>query len=148
MPDASELQASLAGVLRYFRHPGIWIEVAVLALSLLVVELLRRTVAARPADRDRAVGFGRGGMRRIAGPLLALLLVLIASSVLARWGVNTGLLRLAIALLGSFVVVRAAVFALHILGWLDPLVDGHDQVGFEFGGGRASLWMVLRESVN
>ncbi|GAB4167717.1 MAG: hypothetical protein OHK0026_02020 [Rhodocyclaceae bacterium] len=175
MAELSELQTWLAEILRYFRHPGIWLEIAVLALALLFAALVRRIVLRPAAGRERPVSFGRGGIERIAFPLLALALVAAGRAMLARWGVSTGLLKLAVPLLGSAAIVGATVFALrhafapsgrllrferaaaiavwvvvalHILGWLDPLAEGLDSVGFDLAGSRISPWMILRAAVS
>lgn len=114
--------------------------------------------------------FGEEWLKRVAFPLLALVLVVSARWVLARFH-NVSLLDLAVPLLMSMVVIRLAVFivrqvfgrrswigsferafaalawlvvALHVVGWLPEVIDALESVSFAIGPESLSLWMLLQ----
>lgn len=172
--ELAGIHALIRTLVAYLRDPGFWLESAALSVALLLSWLIVR-IAVRPASGETRIwGLGRGGLARIAFPLLASGGALLGRALLKHWGVSTEMLRLAVPLLGSLALVRAATFALrhafapsgrlvrfersvavavwivvalHILGWLDPLSDGLDQIGFAVGATRISLWMILRGAV-
>jgi len=78
-------------------------EVAVLAACLLLAWGLVRT--GRRHTRAAGVWFGSRAIDGVAFPLLALVLVLVARAVLARW-IPIGLLRLAVPILASLAIIR------------------------------------------
>ena len=139
---------------------------ACLLLALFGERLLR---SHRPAD-SRAWELGQGGLQRIAFPLLALLLVLLARAAVQGW-ISVGLFAVAIPLLASLAAIRVvfyvlrvslvgatwlasfervfamlvwAIVALHIIGLLPDLVALIESVGFNFGKHRLSLWDLLQ----
>ncbi|MCC7312381.1 MAG: mechanosensitive ion channel [Sulfuritalea sp.] len=137
-----------------------------LLLALFGERLLR---SHRPAD-GRAWELGHGGLQRVAFPLLALLLVLLARAVAQGW-ISVGLFAVAIPLLASLAVIRVvfyvlrvslvgatwlasfekvfallvwAIVALHIIGLLPDLIAVIESVGLNVGKQRLSLWDLLQ----
>ena len=124
----------------------------------------------RQPGAGRAWELGRGGLKRIAFPVLALLLVLLARVVAQEW-ISVGLFALAIPLLASLAVIRVvfyvlrvslvgatwlapfervfallvwAIVALHILGLLPDLIAVVESVSFTAGKQKLSLWHLLQ----
>ena len=139
---------------------------ACLLLALLGERMLRRE---QPGE-GRAWELGHGGLKRIAFPLLALLLVLLMRVVAQTW-ISVGLFAVAIPLLASLAVIRGVfyvlrvslvgaawlasfekifallvwfIFALHIIGLLPDLIAMIESVGFNVGKHRLSLWDLLQ----
>lgn len=172
--ELTEIHVLIRMLLAYLRDPGFWLESAALSVALLLAWLIVR-ITVRPASGETRIwGIGRGGLARIAFPLLASGGALLGRLLLKHWGVSTELLRLAVPLLGSLALVRAVTFALHrafapsgrlvrversvaaavwiavalhIVGWLDLLSEALDQIGFAIGETRISLWMILHGAV-
>ncbi len=121
-----------------------------------------------PASAARR--FGAHGMRHLLFPLSALILVIVARSVLTRFQ-KVYLLDLAVPLLLSLAAIRFITFAvrqaigrpawsaglekfsaaviwsvvaLHLLGWLPEVIADLDAVSFTLGAQKLSLWMVLQ----
>ncbi|QKS28848.1 mechanosensitive ion channel family protein [Accumulibacter sp.] len=171
-----EMFALLLELWRDLQDPGFLWQVSALLLSLLIAwgatRLWQRretAVAAAPYGALRA--FGSGSLKRVSFPLLALLLVLIARRAFRHWHLGpVSLLDLAVPLLLSMALVRAAVyvlrhafppsgwvatserliatvvwlgFALHLTGLADPLIELLQQVSFPAGRQRLDLWTLL-----
>lgn len=143
-------------------------EFVALALVLGIAWFISRS--AKSSDSLQSLGqFGAGGVKRMLFPLFALIFVLLSIAVLKNW-FEVDLLRLAVPLLGSLAVVRAAfyllrqvfapgsvlasfertiagvvwvVLAMHLFGILPQAVQLLDDIGFRFGRHNFSLWMVL-----
>jgi small-conductance mechanosensitive channel len=122
-------------------------------------------------EESRARLFGQRGLKRIGLPLAMLLLVLAARPLLAQWH-HVNLLKLAIPLLTSLVLIRAVMFvvrqsfhssapwlasfertfallawsivALHILGLLQDLIAALEEVSFTLGKEKLNLWLILQ----
>jgi small-conductance mechanosensitive channel len=158
------------------RPDALW-QVAVLALCLGLAWLADRAFE----QRRRKVGAGgtaslagealhRRGLARVAFPLAALLLVLIARPLLAQWH-HVNLLSLAVPLLLSLAVIRGVFFmlrlgvgdagwlanfergfaalawsvvALYITGLLPVLIDLLEGVQFAVGKQKLNLWLVIQ----
>ncbi len=139
---------------------------ACLLLALLGENLLRR----RQPGAGRVWELGRGGLKRVAFPVLALLLVLLARTVAEEW-ISVGLLSLALPLLGSLAVIRVVFYvlrvslvgatwlvpfervfallvwlivALYILGLLPEIIAVAESVSFTAGKQKLSLWHLLQ----
>jgi small-conductance mechanosensitive channel len=124
----------------------------------------------RKVGTGRAWEFGHGGLKRIAFPLLALLLVLVARPLAQQW-MHVGLFSLALPLLGSMAVIRVvfyvlrlslvgatwllqfervfaglvwAVVALHITGLLPDVIAVLESVSFSTGKQKLTLWHLLQ----
>ncbi|HRD88397.1 MAG TPA: mechanosensitive ion channel, partial [Accumulibacter sp.] len=171
-----EMFALLIELWRDLRNPGFLWQVFALALSLLIAWGTTRTwqrravtAAAEPYGALRA--FGQGSLKRVSFPLLALLLVAMARGAFRYWHLGpVSLLDLAVPLLLSMAVVRAAVyllrhafspsgwlatserwivtvvwlgFALHLTGLAVPLIDLLQQVSFTVGRQTLDLWTLL-----
>jgi small-conductance mechanosensitive channel len=101
--------------------------------------------------------------------LTALVIIAAAGGVLHATRTKSHLIDLAITLAGLMLLIRLgvyivrvslgnrtkgwgdtitlmvwSVFALHVLGWFDPLVQALDSVGINAGKGKITLWSVLK----
>lgn len=139
---------------------------ACLLLALLGDSLLRR----RQPGAGRAWELGRGGLKRVAFPVLALLLVLLARTLAQEW-ISVGLVSLALPLLGSLAVIRVvfyvlrlslvgatwlapfervfallvwSIVALYILGLLPEIIAVVESVSFTAGKQKLNLWHLLQ----
>ncbi len=160
---------------RDFQQPDFLWQVAALSLSLLVGWWVSRHLHLKhehehsPQTRSALKSFGAAGLRRVAFPLLALLLVVIARKVLKHWG-GVSLLDLAVPLLLSMALVRVTLYvlrrafspsgwlaaserliamsiwiclAIYIVGLSDPLIEMLEQVSFSIGKQKLDLWILL-----
>ncbi len=144
---------------------------ACFALAWLFDRWLSVRYDAAKAAAGGELNFGRRGLKRIALPLAMLLLVLAARPLLAQWH-HVNLLKLAIPLLTSLVLIRAVMFvvrqsfrgsapwlasfertlallvwgvvALHILGLLPDFIALLESVSFQLGKERLNLWLILQ----
>lgn len=144
---------------------------ACFALAWLFDRWLSGRYVAAKAAAGGELDFGRRGLKRIALPLVMLLLVLAARPLLAQWH-HVNLLRLAIPLLSSLVLIRAVMFvvrqsfrssapwlasfertlallvwgvvALHILGLLQDFIALLEEVSFTLGKEQLNLWLILQ----
>jgi len=166
-----EIRNLILAAWRDAQRSDFWLESLVLAVALLIAWLVQRLARKPSGTEDKLHEFGRVGLRRVAFPLTALVLVLIARPVLRIWHQNVDLLNIAVPLLGSLALVRATVFALrhafapsgwlatfekalatvvwgvvalHIVGWLDPIIEHLEQISFPVGKVRLDLWLVLQ----
>lgn len=140
-----------------------------LGLAWLFDALVRRRQAAREPTTSKAAQLGQRGLKRIAFPLSALVLVLVARALLSHWH-HVNLLSLAVPLLASLVVIRSVFFvvrlsfkgpwlqlferifgalawgivALHITGLLPDLINLLESVGFTVGKQHLNVWMILQ----
>lgn len=140
-------------------------------LAWLFDRWLQGRIAAADDAESRARLFGQRGLQRVGLPLAMLLLVLVARPLLAHWH-HVNLLKLAIPLLSSLVLIRAVMFvvrqsfhssapwlasfertfallawsvvALHILGLLPDLIAALEDVRFTHGKEQLNLWMILQ----
>lgn len=130
----------------------------------------RRLLQLDPEPLNSARRFGQHGAKRVLFPLTALLLVVVARAVLARFQ-PVHLLDLAVPLLTSLAVIRFVVFALrqavgrtswlgalerfvsalawsvvalYILGWLPEVIEGLDSMSVTLGGQKLSAWTLMK----
>jgi small-conductance mechanosensitive channel len=154
----------------YLNEPDLAWQLLVIAACLLLALLGERLLLRREPVEGRAWELGRRGLKRIAFPLLALLLVLLMRAVAQTW-ISVGLFAVAIPLLASLAVIRTVfyvlrislvgaawlasfekvfallvwgVVALHILGLLPDVIAVIESVGFNFGKHRLNLWDLLQ----
>ncbi len=149
-------------------QPDFWWQIVALIACLSLAKLVSMRLK---RQTSHAVGeLGHGGLRRLAFPLSALLLVVLSRAVLK--GVHpVNLLSIAIPLLGSMALIRGVfyvlrvtftsagwlasferlfaalawlVVALHIVGWLPDVIEVLEGVGFTVGKQRLSLWLLLQ----
>jgi small-conductance mechanosensitive channel len=158
-----------------FQDPGFFWQVMALAICLLVAlglarYVLRQKHARSSADHGLLRAFGTGSLKRIAFPLLSLLLVLIVRKVFRHWELGPiSLLDLAVPLLLSMALVRAAIYvvhhafapssflatserliatsiwiglALYLTGLAAPLIGILEQVSFHVGKQKLDLWTL------
>ena len=148
-------------------------QLGALLFCLLLASVLSRLLMARtdtPGQADsQAVSFGRAGIRRVAFPATALLLVLLARLILAPW-IPVNLLSIAVPLMISMAIVRMVVYimhkafpnstwltasekmvaalvwgalALYLSGLSVPLIALLESISFHIGKQTVDLWMVL-----
>ena len=157
------------------QQPDVLWQVGVLLGCFVLAWMFDRWLAQRFSQADpeesRARMLGQRGFKRIGLPLAMLLLVLVARPLLAQWH-HVNLLKLAIPLLSSLVLIRAVMFvvrqsfhssapwlasferifallawsggALHILGLLPGLIAVMEEVSFTLGKEQLNLWLVLQ----
>lgn len=158
-----EVQADL-------HEPDLIWQLAILAGCLLLALLGESLLRRQQAGQGRVAELGRGGLKRITFPVLALLLVLLARWVAEDW-IRVGLFSLAVPLLASLAVIRAVfyilrvslvgatwlvpfervfallvwgVVALHIVGLLPEVIAVIESVTFSAGKQKLNLWHVLQ----
>lgn len=168
----------LQNLWRDTQQPDFLWQAAALCLSLalgwwLTRLLLERNRINESADRSALADFGASGLKRLAFPLISLLLVLLSRAVLQHWG-HISLLDLAVPLLLSLALVRGTLFvlrrafspsgwlatserfialsiwlclAIYITGLSDPLIDGLEQVVFHVGKQKLDLWVLLKGAI-
>jgi len=140
--------------------------VCCLALGWLAGHLVRNR---QVVDGTAAWRIGQRGLKRLAFPVTALMLVLLARPVLAQWH-HINLLSLAVPLLVSLAIIRVVFFALrhgfsgpwlasfergfaflvwgavalHITGLLPDLIELLETIRFTVGKQPLNLWLVLQ----
>lgn len=144
-------------------------QVAALVMSLGLAWLITRLVRKQFPQQEGGWKLGMGGMDRIIFPLTALLLVLVAKTLLNHWH-SISMLNLAVPLLLSLALVRLAVYmlrhifppggwlhtserfiavliwsgvALHITGFLPEIIQVLEDFSFRIGKQKISLLMIL-----
>ena len=166
----NELASIWHRVLADLREPDLVWQLLALAACLLLAKLGERVLVGRRVGAGRAWELGHGGLKRIAFPLLALLLVLVARPLAQQW-MHVGLFSLALPLLGSLAIIRVvfyvlrlslvgatwllqferifaslvwAVVALHITGLLPDLIAMLESISFSTGKQKLTLWHLLQ----
>lgn len=172
--NSDDVQHLLSGVWSDLQQRDVLWQIAVLAACIGIGWLVSRLIQQhdRADVSSIALNLGIGGLRAVIWPLVALLLVVAARPLLAEVN-HVNLLRLAVPLLGSMVLIRALVylarrvfshsavlaafertialviwagFALHISGVLPEIIDLFERIGFTLGRQRVSVWTVLNAS--
>ena len=165
-----ELASLWRSVLADLREPDLVWQLLALAACLLLAKLGERLLRGRQVGAGRAWELGHGGLKRIAFPLFALILVLLARPLAQQW-IHVGLFSLALPLLSSLAVIRVvfyvlrlsfvdatwlaqfervfallvwAIVALHITGLLPDVIGVLESVSFNAGKQKLSLWHVLQ----
>ncbi len=160
-----ELASLWREVLVDLREPDLVWQLLALAACLLLAKLGERLLPSREAGAGLAWKLGHGGLKRIAFPLLALVLVLLARPLAQQW-IHVTLFSLALALLSSLAVIRVVFYvlrlsfaeatwlvqfervfaglvwvivALHITGLLPELIDVLESVKFSAGTQKLTL---------
>lgn len=160
------------GVWAEIQEPDVLWQVGALLVALVVAALVSRLIhrQTRADDQTGAARLGRGGLRRIAFPLIALGLVLVARAAVGAFA-HVKLLDLAVPLLGSLAAVRMVVYILRYAlapsGWLaaseriiattiwsamaiylvglgPTLVGALQQVELPIGKESVDLWTILK----
>lgn len=178
--QASDKQLNFAqlflDIWRDVQDPGFLWQVFALAICVLVAWALsrywlRQKHARSSAEHGILRAFGTGSLKRIAFPLLALLLVLLAREIFSHWRLGpVSLLDVAVPLLLSMALVRAAIYVVHhafapssflatserfiatsiwiglvlyLTGLSQPLIEMFQQVSFNVGRQKLDLWTLL-----
>ncbi|WP_319240815.1 mechanosensitive ion channel domain-containing protein [uncultured Propionivibrio sp.] len=147
-----------------------------LVLSWWISRHLREPICMRPhPERSVLRAFGAGGLKRLAFPLVAVLLLLATRRVLRGLGwEHLSLFDLVVPLLVAWLLARVIVYVLRCVfsdggflsaferfittavwvgmvldmtGLSDPLVESLEQVTFVVGKQRLDLWIVLHGAV-
>ncbi|MGO4378366.1 mechanosensitive ion channel family protein [Pseudoduganella sp. RAF19] len=96
------------------RDPGLLWQVAAIALSIFFgwtfAGLLRKQFTRRE-DQTNLARFGVESFSRVVGPLAIVCLLVVSKAVLARWH-HVNLIKLALPIFGSLVVIRFAFYLL------------------------------------
>jgi len=167
---ANDISILLLDFWQDLRQPDMLWQIGALLLCLALALFANHLVGGRVAATGRAWRIGQGGLKRMTFPVVALLLVLAAETLLRRW-FHTHLLALAVPLLASLAVIRAVfyvlrytfgtsawlasferifallvwgVVVLHITGLLPDLIDMMESVNFAVGLQKLNLWIVLQ----
>lgn len=114
-----------ARVLADLQHPSAVWQLATIAICLTAGALLARVLRAWMAAKESGFAFMRLGVRsfgRVLSPAIAFALMLLAQSFLSRWH-HIALLRLAMPLVASFVLIRLVFYLLR------SVFARHGQVG-------------------
>ena len=169
------MQAELDSALELLRSlaasatPAQWLlQVLVVASCLAAGWAIAHKVESRVPTPAR-VRLG-GGFRRVAVPLFAFLLLVLARSLIARHQ-PVLVVQLAQSLVGALLVIRAAVYmlghllpegaflrnvvravawiawiavVLHVTGLLPDVIGTLDDVGFTVGKQKVSLWLAMK----
>lgn len=166
----NELASLWRGFLADLREPDLLWQLAALAVCLLLAKLGERLVRGRPMAPGSPWELGQGWLKRIAFPVLALLLVWLARIAAQPW-MHVNLFSLALPLLSSLAIIRLvfyvlrfsflgatwlaqfervfaglvwAIVALHITGLLPEVIDVLESVTFHAGKQKLTLWNVLQ----
>ncbi|MBU1237385.1 MAG: mechanosensitive ion channel [Gammaproteobacteria bacterium] len=173
MSANSQFGLLLADIWSDIQAPDVIWQIGVLAVCLAVAWLFSYLIRLREVQADKAQSsgrrLGRRGFKRLAFPLSALILVLVARPLLAHWH-HVNLLSLAVPLLVSLAVIRSvffvlrvsfsgawlatfertfaaaawAVVALYITGLLPDLINLLEEVSFTVGKQKLNLWLILQ----
>jgi small-conductance mechanosensitive channel len=172
-----ELIANVGAHARALASPGSLLQLVGIAVAIAIAWWFSRLANAHPALRSAASQPGLPGRTyealSIVSPLLAAMLLTAAfGGFLHAFKAATGIVDLAITLIGLLLVIRLGVYvvrastgsrtqdrgwghsvaliiwafaALNLLGWFDPVVEALDSVGLKAGEGRRiTLWSVLK----
>lgn len=165
-----ELSGVWPEILSDLRQPDLIWQVLALAICLMLAALAERLLLRRQGEAGKTWKLGRGGLMRIAFPLIALLLVLLVRAILEPM-MHVSLFSLALPLLSSLAVIRVVfyvlrysfvgatwlarferifalivwgAFVLHIIGLLPAVIGALESVSFHIGQQQLTLWHVLR----
>ncbi|MCX7150188.1 MAG: mechanosensitive ion channel [Rhodocyclales bacterium] len=166
----NELASLWRGFLADLREPDLLWQLAALAACLLLAKLGERMLRGRPMAPGSPWELGQGWLKRIAFPVLALLLVWLARIVVQPW-MHVNLFSLALPLLSSLAIIRLVFYvlrfsflsatwlaqfervfsllvwgivALHITGLLPDVIAVLESVAFTAGKQKLTLWHVLQ----
>ncbi|MBZ0105011.1 MAG: mechanosensitive ion channel [Sulfuricella denitrificans] len=169
MQNNQEIRNLIFELLNDLGQTSILWQLAALVLSLAAAWLLTRLVRRQIPQQEGAWKLGMGGVDRVIFPLTALLLVLVAKTLLKHWH-SISVLNLAIPLLLSLALIRFSVYmlrhifspggwvqtserfiailiwsgvALHITGFLPEILGVLDDFSFHIGKQKVSLLMIL-----
>lgn len=169
MQNNQEIRNLLLELLNDLGQSSILWQLAALVLSLGLAWLATRLIREQFPVQEGTWKLSLGGVDRIIFPLTALLLVLIAKTLLKHWH-SVSMLNLAVPLLLSLALVRFSVYmlrhiftpggwvqtserfiavliwsgvALHITGFLPEILGVLEDFSFHIGRQKISLLMIL-----
>jgi small-conductance mechanosensitive channel len=169
MPS-EELFSTLTELWHDLGRPDVLWQAAALVACFGLAWLADRQVRRLQGSAVDQWRISRGGVKRLLFPLLSLLLVVIARLLAQPW-IHVNLLTLAIPLLASLAVIRAALYvlrvsfapsgwvaalertfailvwlavALQITGLLPDVIDAMEGVNFQIGKQKLDLWLLLQ----
>lgn len=152
------------------KTPNVAWQIGTVVVALAVAGIVNRVAHLERIEASGVWKFGVGGLRRILGPAVALVVVMIASAALGRH-MRVELLHLVVPLLLSMVLIRVLVYvlrhvfspsgalglferaiaaaiwvvvALHITGLLPGVMRFLEQIGFHVGKQQISLWLLIQ----
>lgn len=167
---SNEAHSLLMGFWRDLQQPDTFWQAGLLLVCLIVAWLTQRLIRERTPEGAGVWKIGHGGLRRVAFPLVALILVYLAQKTLQNT-MHVQLLALAVPLLGSLAIIRfvfyilrlafreaewlsafersfslmvACVVGMHIMGVLPDVIDFLESVEFSAGKQKLNLWIVLQ----
>jgi small-conductance mechanosensitive channel len=171
MRTRTEFQDHLLEMLADLQDKRVLWQLGAIALSLLLAWWANRLLLPRISqEREGAWKLGAAGLQRVAFPLIALVLVLLARAALKTW-LPVHLLDLAVPLLLTMAIVRVVVymlrqvfassgalagferttawviwvgFAFYITGFADDLGGILDSIAIHLGKTRVSLLLILQ----
>ena len=123
------LAADFDTLVQQFNSGRAWWQLGVVAAGFSAGWLLARLVRAKlPADLEPgALKIGAGSVHRLVLPLLALVFVWVGSFALSKWQ-PVPLLKIAIPLIASFVVIRLAVYLLRHVIPPSPMLKASERI--------------------
>jgi small-conductance mechanosensitive channel len=151
-------------------NPILLWQLLALGLCLGAAWVLALLVNRRLLTSGLAARFDMGGVKRVAFPLTALLLVIVGKAIIRHWH-PPHLLNIAVPLLVSLAIIRLAVYmmrfifapsswlqtserllaalvwigvALHITGFLPDILHLLDELSFNVGAQRVSALLILQ----
>jgi small-conductance mechanosensitive channel len=169
----NELNSLWHQMLSDLREPDLVWQMLVLVTCLGLAKLVERLVNTRQIDTlsdGRAWQLGRGGLRRVAFPLVTAALVLAARPLCAKL-MSTHVLSLALPLMFSLAGIRMVFYvlrhsfsgsawlgnferafafvvwglvAMHIVGILPAVIDVFESVAFTIGKQKLNLWQIIQ----
>ncbi|MCX7170713.1 MAG: mechanosensitive ion channel [Proteobacteria bacterium] len=166
----NDLSNLLGDFWRYLQQPDALWQICALLVCLALALVADRLVRRHVISQQQAWRLGQGGLQRLAFPLLALFLVIVARALL-KHAMNVQLLSLAVPLLASLAAIRAVfyvlrhsfgnsgwlasferffalsvwgVVALYITGLLPELIDMLEGVSIAVGKQKLNLWQVTQ----
>lgn len=169
-----ELLQTISHELAALLTPDSLLQLSAIAIAILVAwwfgVQVRNTERARAALQEKGFRARFAEAITIISPHLAALVIIAAlGGALHALKAPSHLVDLAITLAGLMLLIRIGVylvrlsvgnrtkgwgntitltiwtlFALHLLGWFDPLVQAIDSVGIQTGKSRVTLWSVVK----
>lgn len=167
---SNETHSLLMAFWRDLQQPDTFWQAGLLLICLVVAWLVQRLIRERTPEGAGVWKIGHGGLRRMAFPLVSLVLVYVAQQILQH-AMHVQLLALAVPLLGSLAIIRfvfyilrlafreaewlsafersfslvvACIVGMHIMGILPDVIDFLESVEFSAGKQKLNLWIVLQ----
>ena len=169
MTAGSQFGVLLADLWMDLQQPEVAWQLIELSFCLLVAAGVGHLVRRAPRSGSASLDLGRRGLKRLAFPLVAMVLVVAVRALVHDWH-RVNLLSVAVPLLGSLALIRVvffvlrhsfrgdwlagferifafmvwAIVALHITGLLPDIVAQLEGIEFNIGKQRLTLWLVLQ----